>query len=124
MDIKQRWAEIHAEAATIAAPEVYVVSKSRRDKFVQAGKVFKVKRILAAKLLVEDTHELATEEQIAAYDAAEAAESTRIKQEAFKEQQKFQVNIDAASLFRLAQQMPPEAAEAPAAPAPEKRSGR
>lgn len=93
MDAKEFWAAVREEKAKIIAlltqgvagqPPVtdgvcYITSRKSRSKGVNPGAVTQANFFLAAQRIVEETHELATGEQIAAFVASQQAEASAIR---------------------------------------------
>jgi hypothetical protein len=48
---------------------------------------------MAARLIVEGTHDYASKEQVTAYESEQAARSQTIREAAIKDEQKFQINL-------------------------------
>lgn len=93
MDIKQRAADVAEEYSKLKGETHYVVSLKRRDRYQEAGRVFLVKRLMAARLIIAGTHELANTEQIKAYEAEMEERSKAIRSQQAKEDQKFSINL-------------------------------
>ena len=96
MDLKQRAQDIREEIGRLKggpSSPMYVVSLKRRDKHQTEGRVFIVPGHMAAKLVVDGTHDYAKPEQIQAYETDQAAIGQAIRTEQAKSEQKFVLNI-------------------------------
>lgn len=99
MDVDQRERDIQAELRRLPDTRsdkklrgaLYVVSLKRRDRYQMEGRVFLVTPRDAAKLIVEGTHELASEAQIREYEVEMNARAEEINAKIVEEKQQFQV---------------------------------
>ena len=113
MDLQQRAQDVAEELKKINSDTVYVVTLKRRDRYQQEGRVFLVRKHMAARLVVDGTHDYATPEQIQAYEAEHAKRSEEIKRQVAQAEQKFQLNLSpeliaaAVAAAQSAQQAPP-----------------
>lgn len=96
MDVRQYWQDVAIKIQEISPkfPEgvVYLVSRHNREKNTTAGMICTATVDHAAECLVNNTHDLATPEQISAYKAAqERAKQGIMQAEVGKKQQYFVV---------------------------------
>ncbi len=93
MDVKQYWADVTAKVAEIAPhyPEgvVHIISRHNREKNTTAGAISTAMLSLAAECLVNNTHDLATPEQIANFTRTQAEKRRQIQLHERSKKQEF-----------------------------------
>lgn len=98
---------------------VYLMSLRRRKQGVNEGRVSVATIHVAAMMLAQETHRLATPEEIAAWQDEQTAKGKAIQQERTRSESKVNINLGEAVSALFAQQL---AAAAPAAPTPAPQS--
>lgn len=98
MDVKQYWADVQVKVGEIAPsyPEgiVYLISRHNREKNTTAGAVSTAALQLAAECLVNNTHDLATPEQITTYHKGQAEKRRQIQVHERSKKQEFVMVVD------------------------------
>ena len=98
MDVKQYWADVQAKVGEIAThyPEgvVHVISRHNREKNTTAGAVSTTSLQLAAECLVNNTHDLASSEQITTYKRDQVEKRRQIQLHERSKKQEFVMVVD------------------------------
>lgn len=98
MDVRQYWDDVNRMAAEMMPkfPEgvVYIVSRANRERNTTAGMICTVSVPHAAECLVNNTHDVATPEQIRAYREKQGEIKQQILQNELSKKQQFVMVVD------------------------------
>lgn len=98
MDVRQYWLDVDNRMAEIAPkyPEgvVHLVSRHNREKNTTAGAMMTASLQLASECLVNNTHDLATPEQVAKYRKDQADKKRQILLTERAKKQEFVMVVD------------------------------
>jgi hypothetical protein len=98
MDVRQYWADVTAKIAEIANhyPDglVHIISRHNREKNTTAGAISTASLQLAAECLVNNTHDLASPEQIATYAKNQIEKRRQIQLHERSKKQEFVMVVD------------------------------
>ncbi len=98
MDVRQYWADVQAKIAEIAThyPDgvVHVISRHNREKNTTAGAVSTASLQLAAECLVNNTHDLASPDQITTYKRDQVEKRRQIQLHERSKKQEFVMVVD------------------------------
>ena len=115
MDVRQYWADVQAKIAEIAGhyPEgvVHIISRHNREKNTTAGAVSTSSLQLAAECLVNNTHDLASPEQIATYKKDQVEKRRQIQLHERSKKQEFVMVVDRQEAETKGIPMPMQAEE-------------
>jgi hypothetical protein len=101
MTIQEYWAEVRQVQKSL--PEaVFMVSLRNKEKGINAGAICECDAETAAKMIVEKTHELASEKQIEAWTKAQDAERAKHQAIELERRKQFAMPQELTDLVRLA----------------------
>ena len=117
MDVRQYWADVQAKIAEIAShyPDgvVHVISRHNREKNTTAGAVSTASLQLAAECLVNNTHDLASPDQITAYKKEQVEKRRQIQVHERSKKQEFVMVVDRQEAEAKGIPMPEESTNRP-----------
>lgn len=103
MDMQAYWRGIRGiESSLPAGDQVYLTSVENREKQSVGGRTSPVGRKLAAKMIADKTHRLATDEEIAAWHVAEDASRAHHAELEYSRKQQFAMPKELEGFVRLA----------------------
>jgi hypothetical protein len=128
MDVRQFWGDVkqRLEEITPKYPSgvVHLVSRHNREKNTTAGTICTANLVHAAECLVNNTHDLATPDQIQAYEHQQARKKQGIVQAEVAKKQQFVMVMDKEEAQARGIPTPDDAAVMPPSTETQKRTDR